>query len=72
MIDRNNATTFEMKNTTMKIDTYVLSQFGGEGLINKIDGVTIENCTFDITDSNGASCTFVADAGLGRYDLVQK
>ena len=72
MIDLNNATTFEMKNTTMKIDTYVLSQFGGEGLINKIDGITIENCTFDITDSNGASCTFVADAGLGRYDLVQK
>ena len=72
MIDLNNATTFEMKNTTMKIDNYVLSQFGGEGLIKKIDGVTIENCTFDITDSNGASCTFVADAGLGRYDLVQK
>ena len=72
MIDLNNATTFEMKNTTIKIDTYVLSQFGGEGLINKIDGITIENCTFDITDSNGASCTFVADAGLGRYDLVQK
>ncbi len=72
MIDLNNATTFEMKNTTMKINNYVLSQFGGEGLIKKIDGVTIENCTFDITDSNGASCTFVADAGLGRYDLVQK
>lgn len=72
MIDLNNATTFEMKNTTMKIDNYVLSQFGGEGLIKIIDGVTIENCTFDITDSNGASCTFVADAGLGRYDLVQK
>ena len=72
MIDLNNATTFEMKNTTMKINNYVLSQFGGEGLINKIDGVTIENCTFDITDSNGASCTFVADTGLGRYDLVQK
>ena len=72
MIDLNNATTFEMKNTTMKINNYVLSQFGGEGLIKKIDGVTIENCTFDVTDSNGASCTFVADAGLGRYDLVQK
>ena len=72
MIDRNNATTFEMKNTTMRIDTYVLSPFGGEGLIKKLDGVTIENCTFDITDSNGASCTFVADADLGRYDLVQK
>jgi len=71
MIDLNNATTFEMKNTTMKIDNYVLSQFGGEGLVKKIDGITIENCTFDITDSNGASCTFVADAGLGRYDLVQ-
>lgn len=70
MIDLNNATTFEMKNTTMKIDEYVLSTFGGEGLVKLIDGVTIENNTFDVTDSNGASCTFVA--GSVRYDLVQK
>lgn len=72
IITLNKASTLEIKNTTMKIDEFVLSQFGGEGLVNKVDGVTIENCTFDVTDSNGASCTFVADAGLGRYDLVQK
>ena len=72
LIALNQASTLEMKKTAMKIDNFVLSQFGGEGLVNKIAGVTIENCTFDVTDSNGASCTFVADAGLGRYDLVQK
>ena len=72
VISLNKASTLEMKNTKIKIDNFVLSPFGGEGLVNKIDGVTIENCTFDVTDSNGASCTFVADAELGRYDLVQK
>ena len=72
LITLNQASTLVMKDTTMKIDNFVLSQFGGEGLVDKIDGVTVDSCTFNVTDSNGADCTFVADAVLGRYDLVQK
>lgn len=70
VISLNNASTLEMKNTTMKIDNFVLSPFGGDSLVSKVNGITIENCTFDVTDSNGASCTFVAKDG--KYRLVQK
>jgi len=70
VISLNQASTLEMKNTDIKIDNFVLSPFGGDSLVSKVDGVTIEDCTFDITDSNGASCTFVAKDG--KYRLVQK
>ena len=69
IITLNNASTLEMKNTEMTIDEFVLSSFGGDSLVSKIDGVTIEDCTFNVTDSNGASCTFVAKND--KYRLVQ-
>ena len=70
VITLNKTTNLEIKNTEMKINNFVLSQFGGESLVDKADGVTIENCTFDVTDSNGARCTFVAKDG--KYRLVQQ
>jgi len=70
IITLNQASTLEIKNTNIKIDEFVLSPYGGDSLVSKIDGVTIENCTFDVTDSNGASCTF--EAKDGKYRLVQK
>ena len=69
IITLNQASTLEIKNTSIKIDNFVLSPFGGDSLVSKIDGVTVENCTFDVTDSNGASCTFVAKNE--KYRLVQ-
>jgi len=72
IIYRNQATTVEMKNTSMKIANFVLSPFGGDKLVDKLAGVTIENCTFDVTDSNGAACTFVPDTANDRYSLKQK
>ena len=69
IIALNQASTLKIKDTDIKIDEFVLSSFGGDSLVSKIDGVTIENCTFDVTDSNGASCTFVAKND--KYRLVQ-
>lgn len=71
MIELNAASTLVMKNTTMKIEEFVRSQFGGDCLVNKVAGVTIDNCTFDVTDSNGKKCTFEADTVKNRYSLVQ-
>ena len=70
IITLNNASTLEMKDTDIKIANFVLSSFGGDSLVSKVDGVTIDGCNFDVTDSNGASCTFVAKDG--KYRLVQK
>ena len=70
IITLNNASTLEIKNTDIKIDNFVRSPFGGDSLVSKVDGVTIEDCTFDVTDSNGTKCTFVAKDG--KYRLVQK
>ncbi len=70
IITLNQASTLEMKNTTMTIDNFVLSAFGGDSLVSKVDGVTVDGCTFDVTDSNGASCTF--EAKNGKYRLVQE
>ena len=70
IITLNNASTLEIKDTEIKISNFVLSSFGGDSLVSKVDGVTIDGCTFDVTDSNGASCTFVAKDG--KYRLVQK
>ena len=70
VISLNNATTLKVKDTEMTIGNFVLSAFGGDSLVSKVDGVTIENCTFDVTDSNNASCTFVAKDG--KYRLVQE
>ncbi|MBQ6816527.1 MAG: hypothetical protein IJP26_04780 [Clostridia bacterium] len=70
IISLNQASILELKNTNVKIDNFVLSAFGGDSLVSKADGVTIEGCTFDVTDSNGASCTF--EAKDGKYRLVQK
>ena len=69
IITLNQASTLKMKNTDIKIDNFVLSPFGGDSLVSKVDGVTIEGCTFDVTDSNGKDCTFVAKEG--KYRLVQ-
>jgi uncharacterized protein YaiI (UPF0178 family) len=65
-----NVGTFKTNGTA--IITLNNASFGGDSLVSKVEGVTIEDCTFDVTDSNAVKCTFVADAGLGRYDLVQK
>ncbi len=70
IITLNQASTLEMKNTSIKIDNFILSPFGGDSLVSKVNGVTIENCTFDVTDSNGASCTF--EAKDNKYRLVQE
>ena len=70
IITLNNSSTLEMKNTAIKIGEFVLSSFGGDSLVSKVDGVTIDGCTFNVTDSNGASCTF--EAKDGKYRLVQK
>lgn len=70
IITLNQASTLEMKNTDIKIDNFVLSPFGGDSLVSKVDGVTIDGCNFDVTDSNAASCTF--EAKDGKYRLVQK
>ena len=70
IITLNKASTLDMKNTSIKVDKFVLSPFGGDSLVDKVDGVTIDGCNFDVTDSNGASCTFVAKDG--KYRLVQK
>ena len=70
VISLNNATTLKVKDTEITIGNFVLSAFGGDSLVSKVDGVTIENCTFDVTDSNNASCTFVAKDG--KYRLVQE
>jgi len=70
VITLNQASTLKMKDTNVKIGNFVLSSFGGDSLVSKVDGVTIENCTFDVTDSNGASCTF--EAKDGKYRLVQE
>ena len=69
IITLNQASTLEIKNTKITIDEFVLSPFGGDSLVSKADGVTIENCTFDVTDSNEASCKF--EAIDGKYRLVQ-
>ncbi len=71
IITLNQASTLEMKNTKINIDNFVLSSFGGNYLVSKVDGVTIEGCTFDVTDSNGAECTFVASTEKGKYILAQ-
>ena len=68
VISLNQASTLEMKNTDIKIDTYVLSNFGGESLISKVNGVTITDCTFDVTDSNGASRN--VEEKNGKYGFV--
>lgn len=70
VISLNQASTLKMKDTRVKIEEFVLSSFGGDSLVSKVDGVTINGCTFDVTDSNGASCTFKAKDG--KYRLVQK
>ena len=70
IIALNNTSTLKMKNTSVAINEFVLSAFGGDSLVSKVDGVTIESCTFDVTDSNGASCTF--EAKDGKYRLVQE
>lgn len=70
VISLNKASTLEMKDTNVKIGNFVLSSFGGDSLVSKVDGVTIDGCTFDVTDSNGASCTF--EAKDGKYRLVQE
>ncbi len=69
IITLNQASTLEIKDTDIEIDNFVLSPFGGDSLVSKVNGVTIEDCTFDVTDSNGASCTF--EAKDGKYRLVQ-
>jgi len=70
VISLNQASTLKMKDTNVKIDEFVLSPFGGDSLVSKVNGVTINGCTFDVTDSNGASCKFVAKDE--KYRLVQK
>ena len=70
IVTLNASSTLEMKNTDITIDEFVLSPFGGDSLVSKVAGVTIENCTFNVTDSNGASRTFVANDG--KYRLAQK
>ena len=69
VISLNNATTVALNNAYVKIGTFVLSQFGGDCLASKVDGITIEGCTFDVTNSNGEICTFAASSD-GKYRLV--
>lgn len=69
IISLNQASTLEIKNTEMKIDEFVISNFGNI-FISKAAGVTIENFAFDVTGNDGNEYTY--EAGTDKYRLVQK
>ena len=69
VISLNQASTLEIKNTEMKIDNFVISNFGNI-FISKADGVTIENFTFNVTGNDGNEYKY--EAGTDKYRLVQK
>ena len=69
VISLNQASTLEIKNTEMKIDTFVISNLGNI-FISKADGVTIENFTFNVTGNDGNEYKY--EAGTDKYRLVLK
>lgn len=67
----NQASTLEIYNTEMTISNFVPSNFGGDAFISKVNGVTIQNFTFDVKDANDVEYTY-QDTGAGNYRIVVK
>lgn len=69
MIALNRASTLVLNDTDVVVDNFYISTFGNY-FIDKVDGVTVDGCTFDITGSDGVDYTIVAKDG--KYRLAQK